>query len=243
MMNISGSFYKLAYLLVLLAALGKVSAQEVSGEEVSGEETAKQEDSKQDTLRTFGPRFGIDLAPFIYYFTEPRIVGAEISVDFEIYKNLYPVIELGYSSTSESKETFDYESLGNYARVGIDYNLLPAKDRSWHNSMTVGFRYGLSFFKQSSDNVVVYSDYWGDYMPDHYESSLKAHWLELTAGIKVEIVPNLYLGWLLRYKFLLNPDIDPVMIPALIPGYGNGANTRTFGFSYSIFYMLPLIKK
>ena len=86
MMYISGSFSRIAFLLIFLAVLGKVSAQEVSGEE-----TAKQEDSTQDTLRTFGPRFGIDLAPFIYYFTEPRLIGAEVSVDFEIYKNLYPV--------------------------------------------------------------------------------------------------------------------------------------------------------
>jgi len=213
-MYISGSFSKTALLLLFLSLLGKVSAQEVAGQEVS----------KKDTLRTFGPRFGVDLAPFIYYFTEPKIIGAEVSMDFEM-------------------ETFDYESLGNYARVGVDYNLLKAKDRAWHNTMTVGIRYGMSFFKQNSDNVLISSDYWGDYRPDPYESNLKAHWLELTGGIKVEIVPNLYMGWLLRFKFLLNPDMDPVMIPALIPGYGNGADVRTFGFSYSVFYMIPLIKK
>jgi hypothetical protein len=243
MMYISGSFSKAVFLLLFLAVLGKVSAQEVSGEEVSKKETAKQEESDQDTLRTFGPRIGIDLAPFIYYFTKPKIVGAEVSVDFEIFRNLYPVIELGYSSTSESEPTFDYESLGNYGRFGVDYNVLPVKDRSWHNTMTVGFRYGISLFKHSSDNVLIYSDYWGDYMPEPYESSLTAHWLELIGGIKVEIVPNLALGWLLRYKFLLNQDMDPNMIPALIPGYGNGADGSAFGFSYSIFYMIPLIKK
>ena len=52
----------------------------------------------QDTLRTFGPRIGLDLAKFLYYFTDPAEYGAEISGDFEIYKNIYPVIELGYSN-------------------------------------------------------------------------------------------------------------------------------------------------
>jgi hypothetical protein len=233
MMYISGSFSKAVLLLLFLAVLGKVSGQEKSEQEVSD----------KDTLRTFGPRIGIDLAPFFYYFTTPRIVGAELSVDFEIYKNIYPVLELGYSSTSESKETFDYESAGNYARVGIDYNVLKLKDRSEHHVMTVGFRYGISLFKQSSENVLIYSDYWGDYMSEPYENSLRGHWIELVGGIKVEVFSNLYMGWLLRYKFLLNQNMDPVMIPALIPGYGNGADTSTFGFSYSIFYMIPLIKK
>ena len=233
MMYISGSFSKAVFVLLLLAVLGKVSAQEVSAQEVSA----------KDTLRTFGPRIGIDLVPFFYYFTEPKIVGAEVSVDFEIYKNLYPVLELGYSSTSASEETFDYESAGNYARAGIDYNILKLKDRSEHHIMTVGFRYGMSLFKHSSENVLIYSDYWGDYISEPHENSLRGHWIELVAGIKVEVVSNLYMGWLLRYKFLLNQDMDPVMIPAHIPGYGNGANTSTFGFSYSIFYMIPLIKK
>ncbi len=228
MMYISGSFSKAVFVLLFLAVLGKVSAQEVSG---------------KDTLRTFGPRIGIDLVPFFYYFTEPKIVGAELSVDFEIYKNLYPVFELGYSSTSASEETFDYESAGNYARAGIDYNILKLKDRSEHHILTVGLRYGISLFKHSSENVLIYSDYWGDYMSEPYENSLKGHWIELVLGIKVEVVSNLYMGWLLRYKFLLNQDMDPVMIPAHIPGYGNGADTSTFGFSYSIFYMIPLIKK
>ena len=164
-------------------------------------------------------------------------------MDFEIYKNFYPVLELGYSSTSASEETFDYESAGNYARAGIDYNILKLKDRSEHHIMTVGFRYGISLFKHSSENVLIYSDYWGDYISEPHENSLRGHWIELVLGIKVEVVSNLYMGWLLRYKFLLNQDMDPVMIPAHIPGYGNGANTSTFGFSYSIFYMIPLIKK
>jgi hypothetical protein len=57
------------------------------------------------------------------------------------------------------------------------------------------------------------------------------------------VVPNFYLGWSIRYKVLLNPEMDPVMIPELIPGYGVSGEDRAFGFSYSIFYMIPLIKK
>ncbi len=238
MMNISGSFSKAVFLLLFLAVLGKVSAQEVSGQEVSEKDV-----SIQDTLRTFGPRFGIDLARYIYWFTEPKIVGMEFSVDFEVYKNIYPVLELGYANTSASEELFDYASSGSYARAGLDYNLLAIKDRSVHNIMTVGFRYGLSLFTHSSENVFIPIDYWGDYISDPYENSLQAHWLEAVLGIKIELIPNLYLGWLLRYKFLINQDMDPVMIPALVPGFGNGANRSTLGFSYSVFYMIPLIKK
>jgi hypothetical protein len=97
--------------------------------------------SGQDTLRTYGPRIGVDLARFAYYFADPAEVGAEVSLDFEIYNNFFPVFEAGYSSLSDAVDETEYASGGAYARIGLDYNLLPVKDRSIHHSITVGFRY------------------------------------------------------------------------------------------------------
>ena len=51
------------------------------------------------------------------------------------------------------------------------------------------------------------------------------------------------MGWSVRYKILLNPDMDPQIAPLLVPGYGNGTRNREFGFTYSISYKIPLIKK
>ena len=115
---ISGSISRTVLLLLLLAVFGRVSAQ--------------------DTLRTFGPRFGVDLARFLYLLADPPERSAEVSADFEVYKNIYPVVELGYSSISESTELFDYASGGSYFRAGADYNLLPIKNRSVHHTITVG---------------------------------------------------------------------------------------------------------
>ena len=79
----------------------------------------------QDTLRTYGPRIGIDLARFAYIFADPSEIGAELSVDFEVYKNLFPVFEIGYNTISETGELFNYSAGGTYARAGVDYNFLP----------------------------------------------------------------------------------------------------------------------
>jgi hypothetical protein len=228
MKNISGSICK-AVLPVLILALSVA----VSGQEVSD----------RDTLRTFGPRFGIDLARFLYLLADPAQVGAEVSADFEIYKNIYPVVELGYNTTSDDNEMFHYESGGRYLRAGIDYNILPVKDRSVHHAITLGLRYGISQFTHKSDNVVIPDNYWGDYYPEPYENSLRGHWLEMVGGMKAEVLPNLFLGWYLRYKFLIKLENDPVMLPEMIPGYGSGGENRVFGISYSISYKIPLLKK
>lgn len=223
MRYISGYISRALPLLLALAFFGRVSAQ--------------------DTLRTYGPRFGIDLSRFIYLLTDPVQTGAGASVDFEVYRNVYPVFEMGFNSLSENTELFDYASSGTYARAGIDYNVLSLKDRSAHHTITVGFRYGISRFTHNIDNQVIEDDYWGDYVPEPYESSLTGQWIELVGGMTAEVFSNFFLGWTVRYKILLNPEMDPLMVPEMIPGYGSGGEDRLFGFTYSVYYKIPLIKK
>jgi hypothetical protein len=158
-------------------------------------------------------------------------------------KNIYPVFELGYNRISQEGDLFEYTGGGTYARLGIDYNLLPVTDRSEHHTISVGIRYGISRFNHSVDSAVIPSEYWGDRKIDLYENSLTGNWIELVGGLKTELVPNLFLGWLVRYKILLNPDMDPLVSPQLVPGYGKGTADRGFGITYSILYKIPLIKK
>ncbi|MEN8227945.1 MAG: DUF6048 family protein [Bacteroidota bacterium] len=224
MKNISGYISKAALLFALTV---------VSGPSLKA----------QDTLRTYGPRIGLDLARFAYYFTKPAEIGAELSADFEVYKNIYPVVELGFSTMSESTDLFDYASGGSYGRLGLDYNVLPMKDRSVHHTFTVGARYGISLFTHRTENMFIQNAYWGDLTLDSYESTLRGQWIELVGGMKAEVASNLFLGWSLRYKILLNQDMDQTVTPQLIPGYGNGTNNRGFGLTYSIFYKIPLLKR
>jgi hypothetical protein len=61
--------------------------------------------------------------------------------------------------------------------------------------------------------------------------------------VKAELVPNLFLGWSIRYRILINPQMDPQFTPLIIPGYGRGTEERGLGFTYSIFYKFPLYKR
>ena len=84
-------------------------------------------------------------------------------------------------------------TLGTFARLGVDYNLLKLNDRSQHHAITLGFRYGTSVFKQSAENITVVSDYWGDYFLENYENTLNGHWLELVGGITAEVAQGIFL--------------------------------------------------
>jgi hypothetical protein len=220
MRNISGSIFNILFFLILI--------QPAEG---------------QDTLRTFGPRFGIDLSRFVYYFADPAEKGAEISLDIELLKNVYPVIEVGYSSMADEVVQAEYSSGGPYARLGFDYNVLPIQDRSVHHSITAGIRYANSRFSHKAEHITIPSDYWGNLVIDSYENDLSGHWIELAGGIRAELLTNFFLGWSVRYRILLNPGMDPRVTPLLIPGYGLGTQDRSFGISYSVLYKIPLIKK
>lgn len=197
----------------------------------------------QDTLRTYGPRIGLDLVRFGYFLAEPSEIGAEFSVDAEVFHNVYPIIEAGYNQISEKRELFNYSSKGTYARAGVDYNLLTPKDRSQHHSITIGFRYGISIFNQLAEDVVIPGDYWGDNILESYQNNLTGNWFEIVGGVKTELVSNFFLGWSVRYKKLFNPGMDPTVTPQLVPGYGKGSSDTGFGFTYSILYKIPLFKK
>jgi hypothetical protein len=197
----------------------------------------------QDTLRTYGPRIGLDIARFAYLFFDPAETGAELSLDMEVVRDLYPVLELGFSSLNDTEQQFDYTMSGIYGRLGVDYNLMHPKDRSVHHSLTVGGRYGLARFQHRAENVTIPSGYWGDYLLESHEYSLTGHWLELVGAVKTEVLPNFFMGWSLRYKILLNPDMDPLFTPLIVPGYGRGAQSRGIGFSYSLLYKIPVLRK
>jgi hypothetical protein len=224
MKHISGYFSELLTSLMLLSLL----TQPAGG---------------QDTLRTYGPRIAVDLARVAYLFTDPVRVGAEFSVDAEVFPDIYPVIEAGYTSVSETRELYSYSADGPYARLGADYNLLAVKDRSIHHSITAGFRYGVSRFSHRAGHILISSDYWGDYVLDSYSNTVTGHWLELVGAVRTELAPNFFLGWSVRYKILLNPEMDELVKPQLVPGYGLGTAERAFGFTYQVMYKIPLVKK
>ncbi|MEZ5070424.1 MAG: DUF6048 family protein [Bacteroidales bacterium] len=132
----------------------------------------------QDTLRTHGPRFGVDVLRAAYYFADPSETSLSFFADMEVRPNLYPVVEVGYSRTSVDSALYSYRSSGIYATAGLDYNFLKNADRRIHHSMTLGFRYGISPFRQNLDNVMVPSGYWGDGVTQYQQQGLTGHWVE-----------------------------------------------------------------
>lgn len=187
-----------------------------------------------------GLRFGFDISRIAVPFLEDGRVEYDGSIDLRINKDLYPVIEVGWGNFETEKINFKYRSTGYSLRAGIDKNYLKKDNADEMGMFFVGVRYGLSFFKHESPFLKISDPYWGDYYGAIPIKNLHAHWLEFTTGIRVEIIKNIYLGWSLRGRLLLNKYDDTNMSPYYIPGYGKVSGNTNMGFRYSIFYQLPL---
>ncbi|OEY73637.1 DUF6048 family protein [Salegentibacter salarius] len=210
-----------------------------------------QETIVQDSLakrEKFGLRIGTDLSKLARTAFEDDYSGFEILGDYRVYKNYYAAAELGNESMGYEEDNISLTSRGSYIKLGADYNAY----ENWtgmQNLIFVGARYGFATFTQEVDEYRIYttnSYFEPDVRTDNIEySGLTASWVELIAGIKVEVLNNLYLSvnvQLKRRLFQSAPDnFDNLTIPGFNRTYDD--SNIGVGYGYTISYLIPFYKK
>lgn len=197
----------------------------------------------------YGLRVGVDLYKLTRGLYDDNYKGIEFVGDYRLSKNYYLAAELGSEDKTTEDDRLNTTTKGTYLKVGFDYNAY----KNWldmENIISIGMRYGVSTFNQRLNSYKTYNahPYWGE-MPwiDSGEefNGLTAGWIEVVAGLKAEVLTNLYLGFSLRLNVLVadkKPSEDFVNL--YIPGFN-----RTYdgifgaGFNYTVTYFIPLYKK
>jgi len=205
--------------------------------------TFPQEEPVKEKYRIKGPRFGFDLSRLTLYYFEPERTAYEFSADIEVSRNYYPVVEFGIQEINLEKSIYNYQSEGYYFRLGLEYNFQQNLEIDQYEMVFFGFRYGFSKQNHSADNIIIEDEYWGDYIAGSIsESSFYGHWLELSGGIRAELFKNFFVGWVVRGKLLLVKSKHTNMEAYYIPGFGKGNKRLSLGFTYSVYYKIPLFK-
>ncbi|MFN8206412.1 MAG: DUF6048 family protein [Bacteroidales bacterium] len=190
-------------------------------------------------------RLGLDLIPPVSSFFLDGRRGLEAQADLEFKKNYFLVVEPGFLSASYSDSTFSYKSHGNYLRLGIEKNFLQNPKFKGNEVITIGLRYGISHMQNSASDILIPASYWNQ-MPNWIsvpEQSFWTHWIEVKAGIKAELVKNLFIGWSIAGRVMLKSGHTANMTPYLIPGFGRGDRKTNAGFNYYIAYRIPFSKR
>lgn len=199
---------------------------------------------KEDTVkvkhdfRPTGIRVGTDAAAIIKSATDDTFEGWEVNGDIDFYR-YYLAIDYGFWARDYTAHDAIYSNEGNYWRVGADVNFL-TKDPD-KNMFFFGLRYGSSVFSevlffQKEDPV------WGNYSIQLQNDDVKAHWFELTTGLRVKMLKFIWMGYTVRLKFALDTNASGPLLPSDVPGYGRADTSSFWGFNYQIFIRIPVRK-
>ncbi|MCK5209226.1 MAG: hypothetical protein KAQ79_14425, partial [Cyclobacteriaceae bacterium] len=168
----------------------------------------------------------------------------EVEGDIDIDR-FFVVANYGLSNYKLSEDTYVYENNGSYLRLGADINFM---QRNPHlNVALFGLRYVASSFNDKLDydtRAVIHSQTgWPNTRETISNPNAKANWYEMVTGLKIRVVKQLYMGFTLRFKFLMKVKQTENFRPYNIPGFGKNIEESNFGFNYYISYRLPFRKK
>lgn len=197
---------------------------------------------------TYGLRVGLDLKKITQTLTDSRYKGFEIIGDYRLTKKLYLAGELGTEEKSITDNSVSTTASGGYLKAGIDVNV-HKNLIGMRNLIYIGTRYGFGTYSQKLDRFSIATT--DSFFPSQQidgtfdESGLTSHWLEFLAGLKVEILDNLFLGFSVSVQHKIIEDKPEGFDNLYIPGFGTTNDFSNFsaGFNYFISYYLPLYKK
>ncbi len=197
----------------------------------------------------FGLRAGVDLSKILNSAFNDDYEGFEINADLRILKNIYISAEIGTEKKIISNDYLNTEAKGNYLKAGGDYNMYT----NWlgmDNLIYSGFRIGFSNFSQTINSYTIYdinNQPWGQatYYNPIVNDNLNALWMEFIVGIKTQVLNNLFLGFNIQLKNLISDKTKNNIDNIYIPGFNRTYDSSSLGsgFSYSISYLIPIIKK
>lgn len=179
---------------------------------------------------------GVNIADPILRLFGQDYGGYEAMVEVNLHNRFLPIWSIGVGSAKRTTDTgLFYETKPSiYNRVGMNYNFRFNNESP--NYFVAGLMYGFSSYKADIRNMSYNDGYWPEISPIEIpEQKFVSHWLEISFGIRVQVVRNFYMGWNVQYKPLLKEGSTSLANPWYIPGYGVGG----FGFNYNLMYQIP----
>jgi hypothetical protein len=183
-------------------------------------------------------RFSMDISKPVSAALLGNRSGYELMVDYHFRKDLYAVVEGGWGSSNYQYPDLSYKSANGFMRIGVDKNMMQRLSLADWDMVFAGLRYGMSVIHRGEGRYTTVDSLWGQTAGTIDARTFTGHWLELTGGMRVEIVRNIFLGWTVRGRFLLNRSSFEELPPFYVAGYGRGDKNAIFDFNFYLSYAL-----
>ena len=209
------------------------------------------QDSIPKYTERYSLRFGIDMSKPIRSVVEDKYKGLELTADYRLTHNIYIAGEVGMENKRVASESLDFQTSGEYLKLGLDINLF----KNWQgmeNQLFTGFRLGTSAHKHQLNGYAIrqLNHFWEEELykplkiPIEY-NNLSAFWFELLVGVKAELLTNLYMGISVRMNYLISDNEVDNFDNLYVPGFHRVSDISPWGagLNYTIMYQFPFYKK
>ena len=227
--------YSISILLLLLSYAAFAQEEEVVEEEPADRPTVV------DSMHQL--RIGFDVSKLLSNSLQDKRTAYEIELDYYHKKDLYLVLEGGWGNGKVNYPDLKYSNSNVFAKLGINKSLFPRMTQKDWDMAFIGVRYGMGFVQRSSGQYSITDSLFGTVSGTVPSASFNAQWVELTGGVRVEIIKQVFVGWSIRGKFLLNAKKFTELPPYYIAGYGRGEKKSIFDFNVYIDYALRWNRK
>jgi hypothetical protein len=183
-------------------------------------------------------RIGIDMAKPAANFFNNNTSNYEVGGDYYFKNEIYFAAEAGFGQAAIDFDDLRYKSASQFLRIGVDKSMLQRLFPGDWDMVSVGFRYGIGFIRRGTAAYTVTDPLWGVATGTIAARNFMAHWAEFNAGLRVETFRNVFVGWSVRARFMLNAQTFEELAPAYISGYGKGDKSTAFDFNFYLSYTL-----
>ncbi len=162
----------------------------------------------------------------------------EIAADYYLHNEYFAVCEAGFGASEMNYTDLKYKTTNQFVRVGFNKSVLTRDKPTDWDMMLIGFRLGAAAINRGEASYTVIDSVWGNNGGTTPGKTFGALWVEITAGMRVELVKGFFAGWNIRGKFLMNGASFKDLAPLYIAGYGRGDKNSIFDFNMYLSYAI-----
>ncbi len=187
-----------------------------------------------------GLRLEVNVAPIINtLLLNKETFTYEAAIQANVMQKYFPVFEMGFAGADHTaSNNINFKTNGMFSRIGLDFNIMKPKKKQTptNNLFLVGVRVGFSNFKYDLKNVILTDEYWNQTQNrDFLDESTTKVWFEISGGMRVEIVKNVFMGWTIRSKNFFKEEAVGKLNPWFVPGYGISSGSK-WSLVYAVGY-------
>ncbi|MBX2905862.1 MAG: hypothetical protein KF744_07485 [Taibaiella sp.] len=182
--------------------------------------------------------FGVDMfhPVMAQWATDRKTYEGEVTLYLK--NEYYAVAEGGWGSGTVNYPDLKYNTNNYFARVGFNKSVLYRESEKDWDLMFIGLRAAGGSLSRSAASYMIVDTVWGNTTGYASPKSFPVFWVEITTGMRVELLPRIMAGWNIRGKFLMNGRSFADLAPLHIAGFGRGDKNSSFDFNLYLVYAL-----